>query len=79
MDSELRDYRFELLRFVKDILWEDFNNKRQKSDSEFTMLQDAWRENRIKEMPSYKIPEIPKPEDIISMAETFNKFITKPK
>lgn len=75
MDSEIRDYRFELLRFAKDMLWEDYNNRRQKSDVEFDMVRDAFRENRVKEMPKFEIPATPTPEEIIKIAETFNKFI----
>lgn len=79
MDEETRNYRFDLLRFAKDLLWEDFANRRQKSDVEFDIKREAYSNNRLKDMPAYNPPNLPNAEDIIKIAETFNKYITKSK
>lgn len=79
MDEETRNYRFDLLRFAKELLWEDFANRRQKSDVEFDIRRYAYENNKLKDMPAYTPPNLPTADDIIKIAETFNKYVTKTK
>lgn len=68
------DFKYQLLQFAKDLVWERYSSERQKADSEFSMLENAWRDGRIKEMPSYKVPSIPTANEIVTLAEAFEKY-----
>lgn len=74
MTEEEKQFKFQILSFAKDIAYEDYSVRRQKADSEFTMLQDAWREHRTGQMPEYRAPSFITPKELIAMAEEFEKY-----
>lgn len=78
MSEEERQHRFDLLRFAKEILTEEYFQRVTKACSEWDLDRWAYQNNKFYDNhPKFNLPTTITADDIIKLAESFNKYIEK--
>lgn len=77
MSEEEKQHRFELLRFAKDILYDEYSQRTTKACSEWDLDRWAYENNKLKDYPKFSLPAPITADDVIKLAESFNKYIEK--